>query len=59
MKKRFLQTLSKRVQSLWLFLLLVCLGFLIPAVSWGQTGNWSDQAGNATEGTDYVKNENI
>ena len=59
MKKRFLQTLSKRVQSLRLFPLLVCLGFLIPAVSWGQTGNWSDQAGNATEGTDYVKNEKV
>lgn len=36
MKKRFLQTISKRVRSLRLFSLLVCLGMLLPAVGWGQ-----------------------
>ena len=37
MKKRFLQTISKRVRSLRLFSLLVCLGMLLPAVGWGQS----------------------
>ena len=51
MKKRFLQMVKKRVLSLRLFPLLVCLGFLIPAVGWGQAGtpegSWANNAASA------------
>ena len=51
MKKRFLQMVKKRVLSLRLFPLLVCLGILIPAVGWGQAGtpvgSWADNAASA------------
>ena len=54
MKKRFLQMVKKRVLSLRLFPLLVCLGFLIPAVGWGQEGtpkgSWADNAASAFDG---------
>ena len=54
MKKRFLQMVKKRVRSLRLFPLLVCLGFLIPAVGWGQAetpvGSWADNAASAFAG---------
>ena len=54
MKKRFLQMVKKRVLSLRLFSLLVCLGFLIPAVGWGQAGipvgSWADNAASAFAG---------
>ena len=54
MKKRFLQMVKKRVRSLRLFSLLVCLGFLIPAVGWGQAGtpegSWADNAASAFAG---------
>ena len=54
MKKRFLQMVKKRVLSLRLFPLLVCLGFLIPAVGWGQAetpvGSWADNAASAFAG---------
>ncbi len=54
MKKRFLQMVKKRVLSLRLFPLLVCLGFLIPAVGWGQEGtpkgSWADNAASAFAG---------
>lgn len=54
MKKRFLQMVKKRVLSLRLFPLLVCLGFLIPAVGWGQAGtpegSWADKAASAFDG---------
>ena len=54
MKKRFLQMVKKRVLSLRLFPLLVCLGFLIPAVGWGQEGtpkgSWADNAARAFDG---------
>ena len=54
MKKRFLQMVKKRVLSLRLFPLLVCLGFLIPAVGWGQAGtpegSWADNAASAFDG---------
>ena len=45
---------KKRVRSLRLFPLLVCLGFLIPAVGWGQAetpvGSWADNAASAFAG---------
>lgn len=47
MQKRFLQTISKRVKTLRLFSLLVCLGMLIPATGWGQLEP------DASWGTDY------
>ena len=54
MKKRFLQMVKKRVRSLRLFPLLVCLGFLIPTVGWGQAetpvGSWADNAASAFAG---------
>ena len=54
MKKRFLQMVKKRVHSLRLFSLLVCLGFLIPVVGWGQAGtpegSWADNAASAFAG---------
>lgn len=54
MKKRFLQMVKKRVLSLRLFPLLVCLGFLIPAVGWGQAGtpegSWANNAASAFDG---------
>ena len=54
MRKRFLQMVKKRVRSLRLFPLLVCLGFLIPAVGWGQAetpvGSWADNAASAFAG---------
>ena len=54
MKKRLLQMVKKRVLSLRLFPLLVCLGFLIPAVGWGQAetpvGSWADNAASAFAG---------
>ena len=54
MKKRFLQMVKKRVLSLRLFPLLVCLGFLIPAVGWGQArtpeGVWTTYAANSFAG---------
>ena len=54
MKKRFLQMVKKRVLSLRLFPLLVCLGFLIPAVGWGQAGtpegSWANNAASAFAG---------
>ncbi len=54
MKKRFLQMVKKRVLSLRLFPLLVCLGFLIPAVGWGQAGTpegvWTDYAASSFAG---------
>lgn len=54
MKKRFLQMVKKRVLSLRLFPLLVCLGFLIPAVGWGQAGtpegSWAGNAASAFDG---------
>ena len=63
MKKRFLQMVKKRVLSLRLFPLLVCLGFLIPVVGWGQAGTpegvWTDYAadgfagGSGTESDPY------
>ena len=72
MKKRFLQTITKRAQSLRLFSLLVCLGFLIPAVGWGQSltvgnitvdvsqdGYWTtDETGKLTE-TEDTQNYNV
>ena len=54
MKKRFLQMVKKRVRSLRLFPLLVCLGFLIPTVGWGQAGTpegvWTDFAASSFAG---------
>ena len=54
MKKRFLQMVKKRVHSLRLFPLLVCLGFLIPAVGWGQVGtpegSWAEHAASSFAG---------
>ena len=54
MKKRFLQMVKKRVLSLRLFPLLVCLGFLIPTVGWGQArtpeGVWTDFAASSFAG---------
>lgn len=54
MKKRFLQMVKKRVLSLRLFPLLVCLGFLIPVVGWGQAGTpegvWTDYAADGFAG---------
>ena len=45
---------KKRVLSLRLFPLLVCLGFLIPAVGWGQAGTpegvWTDYAATDFDG---------
>lgn len=38
---------KKRVLSLRLFPLLVCLGFLIPAVGWGQAGSWAEHAASS------------
>ena len=72
MKKRFLQTITKRAQSLRLFSLLVCLGFLIPAAGWGQSltvgnitvdvsqdGYWTtDETGKLTE-TEDTQNYNV
>lgn len=72
MKKRFLQMVKKRVLSLRLFPLLVCLGFLIPAVGWGQSltvgnitvdvgqdGYWTtNESGQLTE-TEDTQNYNV
>ena len=61
MKKRFLQMVKKRVLSLRLFPLLVCLGFLIPAVGWGQEGtpkgSWADNAASAFDGGSGTKED--
>ena len=63
MKKRFLQMVKKRVLSLRLFPLLVCLGFLIPAVAvgWGQEGtpkgSWADNAASAFDGGSGTKED--
>lgn len=61
MKKRFLQMVKKRVLSLRLFPLLVCLGFLIPAVGWGQEGtpkgSWADNAASAFAGGTGTKED--
>lgn len=61
MKKRFLQMVKKRVLSLRLFPLLVCLGFLIPAVGWGQAGtpegSWADNAARAFAGGTGTKED--
>lgn len=61
MKKRFLQMVKKRVLSLRLFPLLVCLGFLIPAVGWGQAGtpegSWADNAASAFAGGTGTKED--
>ena len=61
MKKRFLQMVKKRVHSLRLFPLLVCLGFLIPAVGWGQAGTpegvWTDFAATDFAGGDGTESD--
>ena len=61
MKKRFLQMVKKRVLSLRLFPLLVCLGFLIPAVGWGQAGtpegSWAGNAASAFDGGSGTKED--
>ena len=61
MKKRFLQMVKKRVLSLRLFPLLVCLGFLIPAVGWGQEGtpkgSWAGNAASAFDGGSGTKED--
>ena len=61
MKKRFLQMVKKRVLSLRLFPLLVCLGFLIPVVGWGQAGtpegSWANNAASAFAGGTGTKED--
>lgn len=52
---------KKRVLSLRLFPLLVCLGFLIPVVGWGQAGtpegSWANNAASAFAGGTGTKED--